>query len=147
MGCYLHRQGPSWKAATASLTTGAGQTCAVGGERCGADGRTYFLGAEKSDDQFALAPSLSSAEFTQLSWRRAVHRPAHLKARATHLADGVNGMNYPHPAQTLVESFNALADEVQLLIDRKTILEHKLRFAHEQVCHGHFSQAPQSPTA
>ncbi|KAL8381751.1 hypothetical protein RB595_005832 [Gaeumannomyces hyphopodioides] len=34
--------------------------------------------------------------------------------------------------QTLVESFNALADEVQNLIDRKTILEHKLRYAHEQ---------------
>jgi hypothetical protein len=36
--------------------------------------------------------------------------------------------------QTLVESFNALADEVQSLGDRQTILEHKLRFAHEQVC-------------
>lgn len=35
--------------------------------------------------------------------------------------------------QTLVESFCILADEVQNLIDRKTILEHKLRFAAEQV--------------
>lgn len=35
--------------------------------------------------------------------------------------------------QTLVESFCALADEVQNLTDRKTILEHKLRFAAEQV--------------
>ncbi|KAK3397602.1 hypothetical protein B0T20DRAFT_453678 [Sordaria brevicollis] len=34
--------------------------------------------------------------------------------------------------KTLTESFIALADEVQSLIDRKTILEHKLRFAHEQ---------------
>ncbi|CAK7267162.1 hypothetical protein SEPCBS119000_002400 [Sporothrix epigloea] len=34
--------------------------------------------------------------------------------------------------QTLVESFCALADEVQNLTDRKTILEHKLRFAAEQ---------------
>ncbi|KAI0164927.1 hypothetical protein GGR57DRAFT_451103 [Xylariaceae sp. FL1272] len=34
--------------------------------------------------------------------------------------------------QTLVESFNALADEVQNLSDRQTILEHKLRYAHEQ---------------
>jgi hypothetical protein len=42
-------------------------------------------------------------------------------------------MNYLHVTQTLSESFNALADEVQSLIDRKTILEHKLRFAHEQV--------------
>ncbi|KAH8890972.1 hypothetical protein GQ53DRAFT_794563 [Thozetella sp. PMI_491] len=33
---------------------------------------------------------------------------------------------------TLAESFNTLADEVQSLIDRKTILEHKLRYAHEQ---------------
>lgn len=35
--------------------------------------------------------------------------------------------------QELVRSFNALADEVQNLTDRKTILEHKLRYAHEQV--------------
>ncbi|AEO53978.1 hypothetical protein MYCTH_2295966 [Thermothelomyces thermophilus ATCC 42464] len=34
--------------------------------------------------------------------------------------------------QTLTESFIALSDEVQSLIDRKTILEHKLRYAHEQ---------------
>ncbi|KAL1888194.1 hypothetical protein Sste5346_009732 [Sporothrix stenoceras] len=34
--------------------------------------------------------------------------------------------------QTLAESFCTLADEVQNLIDRKTILEHKLRFAAEQ---------------
>ena len=36
--------------------------------------------------------------------------------------------------QTLTESFLALSEEVQSLIDRKTILEHKLRYAHEQVC-------------
>jgi hypothetical protein len=35
--------------------------------------------------------------------------------------------------KTLTDNFNLLADEVQLLSDRKTILEHKLRFAHEQV--------------
>jgi hypothetical protein len=35
--------------------------------------------------------------------------------------------------KTLTDNFNILADEVQLLSDRKTILEHKLRFAHEQV--------------
>ncbi|KAK4239816.1 hypothetical protein C8A03DRAFT_32092 [Achaetomium macrosporum] len=34
--------------------------------------------------------------------------------------------------ETLSESFIALSDEVQSLIDRKTILEHKLRYAHEQ---------------
>lgn len=43
------------------------------------------------------------------------------------------GMDYLQLTQTLTESFIALADEVQSLIDRKTILEHKLRFAHEQV--------------
>ena len=42
-------------------------------------------------------------------------------------------MNLHDLTQTLVESFNALADEVQNLNDRQTILEHKLRFAHEQV--------------
>ncbi|KAK3498620.1 hypothetical protein B0T13DRAFT_470079 [Neurospora crassa] len=41
-------------------------------------------------------------------------------------------MDYLQLTQTLTESFIALADEVQSLIDRKTILEHKLRFAHEQ---------------
>lgn len=43
-------------------------------------------------------------------------------------------MDYVQLSQTLAESFNALADEVQTLVDRKTVLEHKLRFAHEQVC-------------
>lgn len=42
-------------------------------------------------------------------------------------------MNYQQLTQTLVDSFNALADEIQSLSDRKTVLEHKLRFAHEQV--------------
>ncbi|KAK4186165.1 hypothetical protein QBC35DRAFT_502034 [Podospora australis] len=41
-------------------------------------------------------------------------------------------MNDAYSIQTLTESFVALADEVQSLIDRKTILEHKLRYAHEQ---------------
>ena len=47
-------------------------------------------------------------------------------------------MNYIHLTHTLVESFNALADEVQSLTDRKTVLEHKLRFAHEQVSYTFF---------
>ncbi|KKY36626.1 hypothetical protein UCDDA912_g03399 [Diaporthe ampelina] len=41
-------------------------------------------------------------------------------------------MDSPQLIQALIESFNALADEVQNLVDRKTILEHKLRYAHEQ---------------
>lgn len=40
--------------------------------------------------------------------------------------------DYDHLLLTLTENFNLLADEVQLLSDRKTVLEHKLRFAHEQ---------------
>lgn len=44
-------------------------------------------------------------------------------------------MESPQLIQELVKSFNALADEVQNLTDRKTILEHKLRYAHEQVCY------------
>ncbi|OLN88754.1 hypothetical protein CCHL11_01858 [Colletotrichum chlorophyti] len=54
-------------------------------------------------------------------------------------------MNYIHLTQTLVESFNALADEVQILTDRKTILEHKLRFAHEQYQYLADKHAPAAP--
>jgi len=41
--------------------------------------------------------------------------------------------NFEELLKTLNKNFAILADEVQLLSDRKTILEHKLRFAHEQV--------------
>lgn len=44
-----------------------------------------------------------------------------------------NDFDYDELTKTLTDNFNILADEVQLLSDRKTILEHKLRFAHEQV--------------
>ncbi|CAK7201092.1 hypothetical protein SEUCBS139899_003794 [Sporothrix eucalyptigena] len=47
--------------------------------------------------------------------------------------------------QTLVESFCTLADEVQNLIDRKTILEHKLRFAAEQYQQLADKYAPTAP--
>ncbi|TVY30388.1 hypothetical protein LHYA1_G000468 [Lachnellula hyalina] len=40
--------------------------------------------------------------------------------------------DYEELAKTLVENFNLLADEVQLLSDRKIILEHKLNYAHSQ---------------
>ncbi|KAK1512835.1 hypothetical protein CTAM01_00230 [Colletotrichum tamarilloi] len=56
-----------------------------------------------------------------------------------------SGMNYIHLTTTLVESFNALADEVQILTDRKTILEHKLRFAHEQYQYLADKHAPAAP--
>lgn len=41
-------------------------------------------------------------------------------------------IDYEELTKTLTDNFNVLADEVQLLSDRKLILEHKLRFAHEQ---------------
>jgi hypothetical protein len=55
-------------------------------------------------------------------------------------------MNSVHLIQTLTESFVALSDEVQSLIDRKTILEHKLRYAHEQVCRTSFSSQLSLPS-
>jgi len=42
-------------------------------------------------------------------------------------------LDYEELTRILADNFNILANEVQLLSDRKTILEHKLRFAHEQV--------------
>ncbi|KAL0938932.1 uncharacterized protein CTRU02_205542 [Colletotrichum truncatum] len=56
-----------------------------------------------------------------------------------------SGMNFIHLTQTLVDSFNALADEVQILTDRKTVLEHKLRFAHEQYQYLADKHAPAAP--
>lgn len=56
----------------------------------------------------------------------------------------VTGMNTQLLTQTLVESFNALADEVQNLSDRQTVLEHKLRYAHEQVIFFFFFFSPLS---
>ncbi|EFW99398.1 hypothetical protein CMQ_7766 [Grosmannia clavigera kw1407] len=47
--------------------------------------------------------------------------------------------------ETLAESFYTLADEVQSLIDRKTILEHKLRFATEQYQYLADKYAPAGP--
>ena len=36
-------------------------------------------------------------------------------------------------ARRLIASFSALADEMTVMMDRRSILEHKLRYAHEQV--------------
>ncbi|KXJ95579.1 hypothetical protein Micbo1qcDRAFT_192558 [Microdochium bolleyi] len=47
--------------------------------------------------------------------------------------------------QVLIESFNALADEVQSLGDRQTVLEHKLRYAHEQFQYIADKYAPAAP--
>ncbi|KAI1808297.1 hypothetical protein F4811DRAFT_290791 [Daldinia bambusicola] len=54
-------------------------------------------------------------------------------------------MNCQSLVQTLVESFNALADEVQNLSDRQTVLEHKLRYAHEQFQYLADKYAPTAP--
>lgn len=47
-------------------------------------------------------------------------------------------LDYEEITNTLIDNFNVLADEVQLLSDRKTILEHKLRYSHSQVSHAIF---------
>lgn len=49
--------------------------------------------------------------------------------------------DYEELTKTLTDNFNILADEVRLLSDRKTILEHKLRFASEQVSSAIFSSS------
>ncbi|KAI2467733.1 hypothetical protein F4781DRAFT_400978 [Annulohypoxylon bovei var. microspora] len=54
-------------------------------------------------------------------------------------------MNCQNLVQTLIESFNALADEVQNLSDRQTVLEHKLRYAHEQFQYLADKYAPAAP--
>ncbi|KAL5615361.1 hypothetical protein BROUX41_005409 [Berkeleyomyces rouxiae] len=54
-------------------------------------------------------------------------------------------MNVTKSTQTLIEAFNTLASEVQNLTDRKTILEHKLRFAHEQFQYLADKYAPAAP--
>lgn len=47
-------------------------------------------------------------------------------------------MSYHELTSSLGDAFNVLADEVQGLNDRRTVLEHKLRFAHEQVSYPFF---------
>ncbi|KAH6897084.1 hypothetical protein B0T10DRAFT_396774 [Thelonectria olida] len=54
-------------------------------------------------------------------------------------------MAHLHLAHSLADAFNALADEVQTLTDRKTVLEHKLRFAHEQFQYLADKYAPAAP--
>ena len=57
---------------------------------------------------------------------------------------------YVELTQSLADAFNTLADEAQGLNDRRIVLEHKLRFAHEQVSQARFSfctstRGPQTP--
>jgi hypothetical protein len=56
-------------------------------------------------------------------------------------------MGTPHAELTLslTDAFNALADEAQGLNDRRIVLEHKLRFAHEQVGRQHKSPSIPRP--
>lgn len=55
------------------------------------------------------------------------------------------GMDCRQSTHTLAAAFNSLADEVQLLADRKTVLEHKLFFAHEQFQYLAEKYAPSTP--
>ncbi|KAI0146543.1 hypothetical protein BJ166DRAFT_538052 [Pestalotiopsis sp. NC0098] len=54
-------------------------------------------------------------------------------------------MNVQDLTQTLVQSFNLLANEVQNLNDRQVVLEHKLRYAHEQFQYLADKYAPAAP--
>ncbi|KAF4123553.1 hypothetical protein GMORB2_6254 [Geosmithia morbida] len=54
-------------------------------------------------------------------------------------------MSYLELSHNLADAFNALADEAQALNDRRVVLEHKLRFAHEQFQHLADKYAPASP--
>lgn len=54
-------------------------------------------------------------------------------------------MSASNLTQVLIDSFHALADEVQSLGDRRTVLEHKLRFAHEQFQYIADKYAPAAP--
>ncbi|RDL36860.1 Uncharacterized protein BP5553_06212 [Venustampulla echinocandica] len=44
----------------------------------------------------------------------------------------LNDFDYDDSVKTLITNFNALADEVQLLSDRNTILQYKLQYAHSE---------------
>jgi len=57
----------------------------------------------------------------------------------------LDGTHYASLTNTLIKSFTALADEMQSLMDCKTVLEHKLRYAHEQVCVFPFLYSGPSP--
>ncbi|RCI15136.1 hypothetical protein L249_6960 [Ophiocordyceps polyrhachis-furcata BCC 54312] len=57
----------------------------------------------------------------------------------------LRAMDYQQLTYALADAFNSLADEVQLLADRKTVLEHKLRFAHEQFQYLADKYAPSTP--
>lgn len=58
--------------------------------------------------------------------------PRQLATYPTPFGIGV-GMSYAELTHSLTDAFNTLADEAQGLNDRRIVLEHKLRFAHEQV--------------
>jgi hypothetical protein len=44
-----------------------------------------------------------------------------------------NDLDYEELTKELISNFNTLADAVQLLSDRNTILQHKLQYAHTEV--------------
>ncbi|CAH0026698.1 unnamed protein product [Clonostachys rhizophaga] len=55
------------------------------------------------------------------------------------------GMSHLELSHNLADAFNALADEAQGLNDRRIVLEHKLRFAHEQLQYLADKYAPATP--
>jgi hypothetical protein len=67
-----------------------------------------------------------------------IYPPNQIALSSATRAMPLNDFDYEELTRTLTENFNILADEVQLLSDRKTILEHKLRYAHESVSSAFF---------
>lgn len=60
----------------------------------------------------------------------------------------MNDLDYEELTKDLIANFNTLADEVQLLSDRNTILQHKLSYAHSEVskrCSFLFLPTPATP--
>ena len=55
-----------------------------------------------------------------------------------------NDLDYEELTKELINNFNTLADAVQLLSDRNTILQHKLQYAHTEVSlyYGHIFVLP-----
>merc|ERR1712000_97162 len=71
-------------------------------------------------------------------------RPCLFQPQLQHPASFGMG-TYVELTQSLADAFNTLADEAQGLNDRRIVLEHKLRFAHEQLQYLADKYAPATP--
>lgn len=87
--------------------------------------------AEDASDFHIAVCGKSTGHPTWTSALSSIH--PHSMSTTSYLKMQTDETEFDDLMKTLTDNFNVLADEVQLLSDRKTILEHKLRFAHEQV--------------